>query len=171
MCAQGHDVNTPNDSPRYTTSLQKRKIYQSHARNLSGASVIMRGSLVKNPFTGSVSSDLFLIKREWSLHLSEAFTSTDSTREAEDAFKSSACRVHAQSSLICTPWRVWRHHLSRLHSAPHCTAVKLSEHTGDVQRFRILTTPQSVHTNYPTECAELEFMSIWALGWEQIYTS
>lgn len=25
--------------------------------------------------------------------------------------------------------------------------------------------------NYPTECEELEFVRIWALGWEQIHTS
>lgn len=69
--------------------------------------------------------------------------------------------VCTQSSITRTPRRVQRQLFTQ---APHCTAVKLSEHTEGCAKV--------MHEyNYPTECEELEFMRIWALGWEQIHTS
>lgn len=160
MCVQGHDVNTPNCSPCYTTSLQKRNkdlsIWcQETSQELYN---IMRGSLVKNPLTGSVSSDLFFIKRECTLHPNEAFTSTDSTREAEDAFKSSACHVHTVFPYPHSLKSTTIYPGSTLHC---CLAIGADRRMCKGYHKYI----------YPTECEELEFMRIWALGWEQIHTS
>lgn len=52
-------------------------------------------------------------------------------------------------------------YLPRLH-----TALLLSYPSTQKNVQRLYT-----NTNYPTECEELEFKRIWALGWERIHTS